>query len=390
MGLIPSFVIEKKWRTAVQSLRHGSLTYTNPDGESVTIKGTAPGPRGYFKINDWEVLRLCLARGDIGLGEAYIDGMWETDDIEGLVSLFLVNIDRFDGFADGNLFQRLAFVLHDSLLRRNSVKGSSRNIQDHYDVGNDFYALWLDPSMTYSSALFGGGANDLETAQRSKYDRILSKLPGGKSSILEIGCGWGGFADRATARDHTVTGLTISPSQHRYASQRLQGRDAEVRLEDYRKVRGTFDSIVSIEMFEAVGEHYWPQYFQTVAERLKRGGRAVIQTITIRDELFAGYRTRSDFIRHYVFPGGMLPSLARFREEAERAGLKVAGSFSFGQDYARTLREWSGKMRERTDDILNLGHDQKFLRNWQFYLGMCAAAFAVERSDVVQVELAHA
>ena len=148
--------------------------------------------------------------------------------------------------------------------------------------------------------------------------------------------------------------------------------------------------VVSIEMFEAVGEHYWPHYFQTVAERLKRGGRAVIQTITIRDELFAGYRTRSDFIRHYVFPGGMLPSLARFREEAEKAGLKVADTFSFGQDYARTLRQWSARMRARTDEILALGHDQKFLRNWQFYLGICAASFAVDRSDVVQVELAHA
>jgi len=167
-------------------------------------------------------------------------------------------------------------------------------------------------------------------------------------------------------------------------------RNAEVRLEDYRRVRGTFDNIVSIEMFEAVGEHYWPVYFQTVAERLKRGGRAVIQTITVRDELFAGYRMRSDFIRHYVFPGGMLPSLARFGEEADKAGLKIASTFSFGQDYAQTLRQWSAKMRERTDEILALGHDQKFLRNWQFYLGICAAAFSVDRTDVVQVELAHA
>jgi len=388
MGLIPSFVIEKKWRAAISGLKFGTLDYTMPNSESGTARGEQPGPHGVIRIHDWDVLRLCRARGDIGLGESYIDAMWDTDDIEKLVSLLLMNLDCFDGFAEGNLFQRMGFLFHDALLRRNSIKGSARNIQDHYDVGNEFYSLWLDPSMTYSSALFGAEDKDLQTAQRHKYERILSKLPDARSSILEIGCGWGGFAERATADSHRVTGLTISPAQHRYATERLRDRSAEVRLEDYRKVRGTFDSIVSIEMFEAVGEHYWPQYFQAIAERLKRGGRAVVQTITIRDDLFAEYRLRSDFIRHYVFPGGMLPSLARFREEAERAGLKVASTFAFGHDYARTLRQWSVRMRERTDEILKLGHDQKFLRNWQFYLGVCAATFAVDRTDVVQVELA--
>ena len=389
MGFMPAFVIEKKWQEATAQLQFGSLEYTTPKGEVVIVRGREPGPHGTFRIHDWEVLTLCAARGDIGLGEAYIDGLWETNDIETLVSLFLMNMESFAGFADGSLLQRIGFVIHDAVFRRNSIKGSARNIQDHYDVGNDFYSLWLDPSMTYSSALFGTEDKSLEAAQRSKYDRILARLPGAKSSILEIGCGWGGFADRATAQNHNVTGVTISPAQHRYASDRLVGRSAEVRLEDYRKIQGTFDNIVSIEMFEAVGEHYWPAYFATIAERLKRGGRAVVQTITVRDDLFAGYRTRSDFIRHYVFPGGMLPSLARFREEAEGAGLKIADTFSFGRDYARTLRQWSAKMCERKDDILALGHDQKFFRNWQFYLGMCAAAFAVDRTDVVQVELAH-
>ncbi len=189
--------------------------------------------------------------------------------------------------------------------------------------------------------------------------------------------------------DHHVTGLTISPSQHKFATARLGGK-ADIQLEDYRKSNGTFDQIVSIEMFEAVGEHYWPQYFATVAERLKQGGRAVIQTITIRDELFSGYRSRSDFIRHYVFPGGMLPSLGRFREEAERAGLKFADAFSFGKDYARTLRDWSNRMQEKSTEIMALGHDQQFLRNWEFYLGICAASFNVARTDVVQVELVNA
>ncbi len=186
-----------------------------------------------------------------------------------------------------------------------------------------------------------------------------------------------------------MTGLTISPAQHRFASDRLAGRAAELRLEDYRRTRGSFDNIVSIEMFEAVGERYWPGYFAVVAERLKRGGRAVIQTITVRDEIFDGYRRRSDFIRHYVFPGGMLPSRARFAQEAERAGLKVLDVFGFGQDYARTLREWSARMRGAEGAIRALGHGDRFLRNWEFYLGMCAAAFAVGRTDVIQVELAH-
>ena len=333
-----------------------------------------------------------MARGDIGLGEEYIAGSWDTDNVENLVSLFLLNLDHFENFSDGNFFNRLGFVIHNALVRRNSLAGSARNIKAHYDVGNDFYSLWLDRSMTYSSALFhteeGQDAGGLEQAQQNKYDRILSKFETPKSSVLEIGCGWGGFAERAASRAHHVTGLTISPAQHAFATQRLNGA-ADIRLEDYRKAKGTFDNIVSIEMFEAVGEHYWPQYFSCIAERLKRGGRAVIQTITIRDELFDGYRTRSDFVRHYVFPGGMLPSLQRFREEAEKAGLKFAGAFSFGRDYARTLRDWSDRMQAKSDEIAALGHDRRFLRNWQFYLGICAAAFAVARTDVVQAELVN-
>ena len=389
MSLIPASLIEKRWREAVSRLEFGTLEFTTPKGDVTTVSGAKPGPHANFKIRDWDVLRQTIARGDIGLGEAYVDGAWETDDIEALVSLFLMNMDAFDDYASGSLLHRIGFVVHDALIRRNTVKGAARNIKDHYDVGNEFYSLWLDPSMTYSSALFENKKNNLEEAQQNKYERILRKLSGERSSILEIGCGWGGFAERAAAKEHRVTGLTISPSQHRYASNRLSGREVEVRLEDYRKVRGTFDNIVSIEMFEAVGEHYWPAYFQTVAERLRRGGRAVVQTITIRDDLFASYRLSSDFIRHYVFPGGMLPSLARFTEEAEKAGLKVASTFSFGHDYARTLSTWSAAMRARRHEILALGHDQKFFRNWQFYLGICAATFNVGRTDVVQVELAH-
>ena len=388
MDLIPSSFVEKNWREALARLEAGQLEFVAPNGEITIAGGRMPGPEARFHIRDWDVLRRILARGDIGLGEEFIAGTWETDNVEALVSLFLLNLDHLEDYSHGNLLNRLGFVIHNALVRRNSIAGSARNIKAHYDVGNDFYSLWLDKSMTYSSALYRD-AKALYEAQQNKYDRILSKFDKARANVLEIGCGWGGFAERAADAAHHVTGLTISPSQHKFASARMGAR-ADIRLEDYRKAKGTFDHIVSIEMFEAVGEHYWPQYFATVAERLKRGGRAVIQTITIRDDLFADYRTRSDFIRHYVFPGGMLPSLGRFREEAERAGLKFAEAFSFGKDYARTLREWSARMQEKSSEIMALGHDQQFLRNWQFYLGICAAAFNVDRTDVVQVELVNA
>lgn len=387
MSSIVNSFVEKRWYEVLSRLECGTLEFVAPDGTLHVAQGATPGPKARFAIRDWDVLQHIVQRGDIALGEDYVDGAWETDDIEKLVSLFLLNMDVFAGYAHGGFFSRMAMVISDRFVRRNSVTGSKRNIEAHYDVGNEFYALWLDKSMTYSSALFGGTTPDLEHAQRNKYERILSRLNG--ESILEIGCGWGGFAERAVEYGHKLTGLTISPAQHRFATNRLKGA-ADILLEDYRKVKGAFDNIVSIEMFEAVGEQYWPQYFRAVAERLKKGGRAVIQTITIRDDLFNYYRLRSDFIRHYVFPGGMLPSLQRFREEAERAGLKVVDQFAFGKDYAETLREWSRRMQARSAEIKAMGHDDRFLRNWQYYLNICAAAFQVERTDVVQVELTHA
>ena len=384
--MLSSFV-ENNWRKAIGSLEYGTLEFVSPSGEVTIYRGQNPGPRAQFRIHSWDVLRRIMARGDIGLGEEYIAGSWDSDNVSNLLSLSLRNLNSFEKFSDGNFLNRLCFVIHNSLLRRNSLSGAARNIKDHYDVGNDFYSLWLDRSMTYSSALYAG-TDDLDQAQTNKYARILSKIGQPRAAILEIGCGWGGFAERAAADGHNVTGLTISPAQHKFASERLCGA-ADIRLEDYRKSTGTFDAIVSIEMFEAVGERYWPAYFAVLAKRLKRGGRAVIQTITIRDELFDAYRARGDFLRHYVLPGGMLPSLARFREEADKAGLKCAGAYSFGADYARTLREWLRRMQAQEGAIRALGHDQKFLRNWEFYLGICAAAFEVARTDVVQVELVN-
>ena len=389
MGLIPQSVLEKRWAETIGRIAYGALTFVAPNGEVRVVRGPQPGPSARFEIKHWDVIARAVARGDIGLGEDYIAGAWDTDDVEALISLFLLNLDHFEGYAHGGMWSRLGFVLLNTMVRRNSEGGSRKNIEAHYDVGNEFYGLWLDETMTYSSAIFGGADKELCDAQRAKYARILEKFASPRASVLEVGCGWGGFAEAAAARDHAVTGITISPAQHAFATKRLGGK-ADIRLQDYRKTGGLFDMIVSIEMFEAVGERYWPVYFQTLSERLKRGGRAVIQTITVRDDIFAGYRTRSDFIRHYVFPGGMLPSLERFREEAGRAGLKVLDVFSFGQDYAQTLRSWSKRQAEAQKKIRALGHDDHFLRNWQFYLGMCAAAFTVGRTDVHQVELAHA
>jgi len=389
MTSIADSLVEKRWYEVLSHLEYGSLAFAAPDGEVRLFKGPEQGPAARFAIRDWDVLKHIVQRGDIALGEDYVDGAWETDDIEKLVCLFLMNIEALARYAHGGFLSRMALVISDRFIRRNSVGGSRRNIEAHYDVGNEFYSLWLDKSMTYSSALFGGKDTTLEEAQRNKYRRILGRFTKPCASVLEIGCGWGGFAERASELGHKVTGLTISPSQYRYALERLKGT-ADILLEDYRRAKGAFDHIVSIEMFEAVGEQYWPQYFRTVADRLKQGGRAIIQTITIRDDLFADYRLRSDFIRHYVFPGGMLPSLQRFRGEAERAGLKVVDAFAFGKDYARTLREWSRRMQACTADIKALGHDDRFLRNWQYYLNICAAAFSVGRTDVVQVELVRA
>jgi cyclopropane-fatty-acyl-phospholipid synthase len=384
-----SGLIEKRWYDALSRLQYGTLSFTAPNGEARLFTGSQPGPNAAFRIRDWKVIRHLASRGDIALGEDYIDGAWETENIEKLIVLFLLNLDYLEGFAHGNSIQRLGFVLHDRVARRNSIAGAERNIKSHYDVGNEFYGLWLDDTMTYSSALFDSPTLDLAGAQYRKYDRILDKLPACRTSVLEIGCGWGGFGQKAVERAHDITGITISPAQHRYAVDRLHGA-VDIRLEDYRSVKGLFDAIVSIEMFEAVGERYWGGFFDVVSQRLRRGGRAVIQTITIRDELFSDYRLRSDFIRHYVFPGGMLPSLKRFGEEAEGAGLRICDVFSFGRDYVRTLREWSARLHARDFEVRALGHSAAFLRNWQFYLGMCAAAFAVSRTDVVQVELCHA
>lgn len=378
--------VKKEFLATCEGILHGRLRLKTPDGE--THDFGQGQPEAEMEIHDWAVVTMALTRGDIGLGEAYVAGLWDTPSIEDVTTVALQNLDRFSRFAYGGFWNSLKFRLIDRVMRTNSPRGSARNIRAHYDVGNEFYQLWLDPSMTYSSGLYAAGDTDLHRAQGRKYGRILDRLSPG-DRVLEIGCGWGGFAERAAEAGRLVTGLTISPSQKGYADARLDGR-ADIRLQDYRDVRGRFDNIVSIEMIEAVGEKYWPVYFATLKDRLAEGGRAVVQAITVQDSYFDVYRKGSDYIRTHTFPGGMLLSEAHISDQARRAGLKVRDSFAFGQDYAATLRAWLMQLEARRAQVLRLGHDEAFLRNWRYYLGICAASFATGQTDVVQVEMSHA
>lgn len=386
MTSIP-FIGQKALRALESATRIGTLTVITPEGVEKVFVGDQTGPHGIIHIKDWRTISAAFAEGDIGLGNAYMAGWWESPDLESLLKVLMLNMNGLGRLAWGTYLHRIRSVLLQWISRRNSLKGSKRNIMAHYDVGNDFYARWLDPTMTYSSALFTRPETDLESAQHAKYARILDRIGGTSGPVLEIGCGWGGFTEAAVRKGHAVTALTISPRQHAYATARI-GKAADVRLQDYRKQCGTFASIVSIEMFEAVGERYWPIYFRTLRDRLSANGVAVIQTISITEQLFPSYRVSSDYIRHHIFPGGMLPSVTRFKQESERAGLAVRDVFSFGQDYARTCREWLMRFDAALPDIRQLGYEEGFLRGWRLYLAMCAGAFALGRTDVHQFELA--
>lgn len=369
-----------------QRIQTGSLRLRTPEGEIYDFgRG---GVQAELQLHDWSVVSAVGARGGVGLGETYVAGLWDTPSIVDLTTVALENLDRLGSYANGNFWNGLKMRMVDRIMRANSRRGSSRNIRAHYDVGNEFYQLWLDPGMTYSSALFVQGDDDLERGQDRKYDRILGRLAEGER-VLEIGCGWGGFAERAADAGRHVTGLTVSPSQKGYADARLDGR-GEIRLQDYRDCDGKFDNIVSIEMIEAVGERYWPTYFSTLKNRLAEGGRAVIQAITVQDANFDDYRNSSDFIRQHTFPGGLLLSDAVIADQARKAGLKVRDNFSFGQDYARTCIAWSHQLQAKEARIRKLGYEDAFLRTWRYYLDICTATFATGRTDVVQVELVHA
>jgi cyclopropane-fatty-acyl-phospholipid synthase len=381
-------------RIAAQNWLWGALTFVLPAGREVTVQGAEPGPQARLEVRDFRFVRRVMAAGAVGFAEGYIAGEWDSPNLAAVLESASLNFDRLQRLVDGNpVMQALNAWRH--LLRPNSRAGARRNIHAHYDLGNAFYERWLDPSMTYSSARYAHPGQPLDEAQRHKY-ATLARSMGLEPShhVLEIGCGWGGFAEYA-AREvgARVTGITISREQYDFARKRLfdQGlsEKADIRMVDYRDVDGAFDRVASIEMFEAVGERYWPTYFRKVRDVLRPGGRAGLQIITIRDELFDDYRSKADFIQKYVFPGGMLGSEQRLRQETERAGLEWRDINRFGQDYAETLQEWAERFEAAWDAIRGLGFDERFRRLWRFYLRYCEAGFRSARTNVVQVSLSR-
>ncbi len=364
--------------------RHGSVRIVTPEGTEHVFTGREPGPEAHITVHDWRLIEAVTARGDVGLGEAYMSGWWDSDDLEAFVAWAMLNVDGFGRYAWGSWLYRAKSVLRDMLVRRNTPAGSRRNILAHYDLGNEFYSLWLDPSMSYSSGIYSTSTASLEQAQAVKYQRVLDHI-GDADKVLEIGCGWGGFIAAARDEGRKVTALTISQRQHDYVRARVAA--ADVRLQDYRASSGRYPAVVSIEMLEAVGEAYWPHYFRTLKNRLMPGGAAMVQTISIRDKMFRSYRRSNDFIREHIFPGGMLPTIPHIQREAGRAGLAVRDVYSFGADYARTLRDWLGRFDASEPAIAALGYDKSFRRGWRLYLAMCAAGFSVGRIDVHQIEL---
>lgn len=376
---------------AVERIDRGLLSITLPDGTRRVCRGKQEdGPTAALVLHTTRAARRLILGGGVGFAEAYMDGDWDSPDLASLMELAAINETRMGAAVIGRLPLRLWHAAFHRL-RPNTRRGSRRNIAAHYDLGNGFYRRWLDPSMTYSSALFTSPDQALEDAQLAKYRRICDQLglrPG--HHVLEIGCGWGGFAEVA-ARDYgcRVTGITLSKEQLAYARERIRRAHlsdrVDFRLQDYRNTTGTYDRIVSIEMFEAVGEKYWPGYFETVRERLKPEGLAALQIITIDDERFETYRRSADFIQLYVFPGGMLPSPKVLRQTLAREGFEIADAFEFGHDYARTLAEWNQRFRQSWPEIEPLGFDSRFKRMWEFYLAYCEGGFRAGSIDVTQL-----
>ena len=379
----------------LKGLKTGSLDVQLPDGEQLHFGPGGEGePRAAIRLLDWSVCSAALRKGDIGFAESHFEGHWTTPDLVALLKLFIANREAMENIIYGTWWGSLLYRAK-HLLNRNSRQGSRKNIHAHYDIGNPFYRLWLDETMNYSSALFEGDlARPTAQAQAAKLRRALRECevkPGDR--VLELGCGWGALAEMAADEFGAhVTGVTLSEEQLTFATQRLQQRGlaerSELRLQDYRDISdGPFDAIASIEMFEAVGREYWGGFFSSLHARLKPGGRACIQTITIRDDLFERYVRSTDFIQQYIFPGGLLPSPQAFRAEAERAGLMVVNELAFGPDYAETLRRWRLQFLARDHQVRKLGFDTRFMRIWEFYLAYCEAAFATGNTNVFQFTL---
>lgn len=378
------------------SIRIGSVTIVLPDGRSHRFDGPEAGPHGVLYVRNDRLARRMLLGGKLGFCESYLEGDWTSPDVPALFEMALRNEAELDRAMNGKAWVRaLNFLLHAA--KPNTKGGSKRNIAYHYDLGNSFYDRWLDPSMTYSSAVYADLAQpeDLTAAQTRKYEAIARRLdlkPG--QHVLEIGCGWGGFAEYAAkVVGARVTGVTISRAQHDYAVARMERAGlsdrVDIRLQDYRDIREQFDAVASIEMFEAVGERYWPTFFNAVRDRLKPGAKAALQIITIGEDHFEGYRKGADYIQRYIFPGGMLPSPTRLKAEVEGAGLRFDSTDSYGLHYARTLAEWQERFQAAWPELQSQGFDTRFKRMWEQYLWYCQAGFSVGTIDVVHVGISR-
>ncbi|MCH8489872.1 MAG: cyclopropane-fatty-acyl-phospholipid synthase family protein [Oceanicaulis sp.] len=376
-------------------LRAGSLTVVLPDGTALRFDGSKPGHQARMDLASYAIVRKVLSGGDVGFAESYMDGDWTTPDLPSVLTVFSDNLDQMPSIATGGPVTRFMHWIYHRL-RANTKRGARKNIEAHYDLGNEFYERWLDPSMTYSSARFPTGQTSLEDAQREKYAALARSIDlQSGHSVLEIGCGWGGFAEYAAKEiGAQVTCLTLSPSQRDYALERIQRHQlsdrVDIKLQDYRDDTGRYDRVASIEMFEAVGEEYWPSFFSKVAEVLHPGGRAGLQIITIRDDLFESYARRTDFIQRYIFPGGVLPRVTKLHAQFHRAGLGFDAIEQFGEDYARTLNAWLQSFRHAWRDLQPLGFDERFRRMWEFYLAYCEAGFRTGRVNVAQFAVSKA
>ncbi|MET0278865.1 MAG: cyclopropane-fatty-acyl-phospholipid synthase family protein [Pseudorhodoplanes sp.] len=381
--------------TLAEKIVCGRLCVKLPDGRRLIFDGPQAGPSAEMQVKDYRFAWRTVRSGDIGIAESYMRGEWDTPDLTQFLYLFCVNRDMMEHVLGGNTLVRWLQVLR-HWLNRNTRRQARKNIHAHYDLGNAFYSAWLDPTMTYSSALFDAGSNDLTSAQVRKYQSLAQQieLKHGER-VLEIGCGWGGFAEYAAKTyDANVVGLTISREQHDYAKQRIfnagLSEKVDIRLQDYRDERGQYDRIASIEMLEAVGERYWPAYFAQLRDRLLPGGAAGIQTITIQERFFDNYKREIDFIRRYVFPGGMLPTPSTLASLGEKFGVPLKAEKIFGEDYARTLSEWRERFRAAWPQITVLGFDERFRRLWEYYLAYCEAGFRSRNIDVRQMVFARA